>query len=301
MDLNQLNDHFGIPDVLHFDQHEGLTQAIVTAPAASATVYFQGAHLAHWQPSGEQPVLYMSQKSEMAPGKPIRGGVPIAFPWFATDSKADRFEGKPGPSHGFARIQDWALSFAALAGEDLHLTFTLAPTELSRQMGFDHFRLAFELILGRTLTMRLAVANDAETPLVFEEALHTYFAVADVREVTVTGLEPTGYIDKTDNFRFKPSANAPFTPTGFTDRVYPNTTATCAIHDKVGKRSITVEKKNSNTTVVFNPWRELPDLGPNEWEKMICVETVNAAPNTVTVAPRSTHVMEAHITVVNTK
>jgi glucose-6-phosphate 1-epimerase len=299
MDLKQLNDHFGIPDVLRFDQHEGLARAIVTAPAASATVYLQGAHITHWQPAGEQPVLYLSQKSDFAPGKPIRGGVPIAFPWFATDSKADRFEGKPGPSHGFARIQDWTLSFAALSGEDLHLTFTLGPNELSRQMGFDHFRLAFELILGRTLTMRLAVANDAQTPLVFEEALHTYFAVADVREVSVTGLEPTGYVDKTDNFRAKPAANAPFTPTGFTDRVYSNTTATCTIHDKAGKRAITIEKKNSHTTVVFNPWRELPDLGPDEWEKMICVETVNSGPNTVTLAPKSTHVMEAHITVSN--
>jgi glucose-6-phosphate 1-epimerase len=299
MDLKQLNDHFGIHDVLRFDQHEGLARAIVTAPAASATVYLQGAHITHWQPAGQQPVLYLSQKSDFASGKPIRGGVPIAFPWFATDSKADRFEGKPGPSHGFARIQDWTLSFAALSGEDLHLTFTLGPTELSRQMGFDHFRLAFELIIGRTLTMRLAVANDAQTPLIFEEALHTYFAVADVREVSVTGLEPTGYVDKTDNFRAKPAANAPFIPVAFTDRVYPNTTATCTIHDKAGKRDITIEKKNSHTTVVFNPWRELPDLGPNEWEKMICVETVNSAPNTVTLAPKSTHVMEAHIAVSN--
>jgi glucose-6-phosphate 1-epimerase len=201
MDLTQLNEHFAIPGVLHFDQHNGLARAVVTAPQASAAIYLQGAHLTHWQPTGQQPVLFLSRKSDFAPGKPIRGGVPIAFPWFATDSKADRYQGKPGPSHGFARIQEWTPSFAALAGDDLHLTFTLAPSELSRQMGFDRFRLAFELMIGRTLTMKLAVANDADTPLVFEEALHTYFAVVDVHETTVTGLEPTSYIDKTDNFR----------------------------------------------------------------------------------------------------
>lgn len=297
MDIKQLNDHLGIPGVLHFEQHNGLDCAVVTTPSASATIYLQGAHLAHWQPTGQQPVLFMSRKSDFAPGKPIRGGVPIAFPWFATDSKADRFEGKPGPSHGFARIQDWTPSFAALAGHDLHLTFTLGPSELSRQMGFDHFRVAFELLIGESLTMRLAVANDAKTPLVFEEALHTYFAVADVHEISVTGLEPTSYIDKTDNFRVKPAANAPLTFTGFTDRVYPNTTATCVIHDSLGKRNITVAKKNSNTTVVFNPWRELPDMGPDEWHEMVCVETVNAGANTVTLAPEASHAMEAHITV----
>lgn len=297
MDLKQLNDHFGIPGVLRFEEHGQLTRAVVTTPAASANIYLQGAHLTHWQPAGEQPVLFLSDKSDFLPGKPIRGGVPIAFPWFATDSKSDRFQGKPGPSHGFARIQDWTLSFAALSGDDLHLTFTLAPTELSRQMGFDHFRLAFELILGRSLTMRLAVANDAETPLVFEEALHTYFSVSDVRELSITGLEPTGFIDKTDNFRSKPAAHGPLVLTGFTDRVYPNTAATCAIHDKPAGRTITIEKQHSNTTVVFNPWKGLPDMGPDEWRKMVCVETVNAGANTVTLVPKSTHVMQAHISI----
>ncbi|HTH53468.1 MAG TPA: D-hexose-6-phosphate mutarotase [Edaphobacter sp.] len=296
MDLNQLNDHFGIPGVLHFDQHGELTCAQVTAPSASATVYLQGAHITHWQPAGQQPVLFLSQKSDFLPGKPIRGGVPIAFPWFATDSKNDRYQGKPGPSHGFARIQDWSLSFAALSGDSLHLAFTLGPTELSRQLGFDHFRLAFELIIGSSLTMRLAVANDAKTPLVFEEALHTYFSVGDARKISITGLEPTGYIDKTDNFRAKPAAHAPLVLTGFTDRVYPDTAATCAIHDTVEQRTITIEKQHSNTTVVFNPWKELPDMGPDEWQGMVCVETVNSATNTVTLAPQSTHIMQSHIT-----
>ena len=129
MDLTQLNEHFAIPGVLHFDEHNGLARAVVTAPQASATIYLHGAHLTHWQPTGQQPVLFLSRKSDFAPGKPIRGGVPIAFPWFATDLKTDRYQGKPGPSHGFARIQEWTPSFAALAGDDLHLTFTLGPTE----------------------------------------------------------------------------------------------------------------------------------------------------------------------------
>ena len=300
MNLQQLNDHFGISGVLRFEEHSGLIRAVATTPAASATIYLQGAHLTHWQPAGQQPVLFLSRKSDFAQGKPIRGGVPIAFPWFAADSKKDRFQGKPGPSHGFARIQEWTPSFAALAGDDLHLAFTLGPSELSREMGFDRFRLAFELTIGRTLTMKLAVANDAETPLVFEEALHTYFSVVDVHEISITGLESTSYIDKTDNFRVKPAAQAPLKLTGFTDRVYPNTTATCAIHDPLGKRTITIEKQNSKTTVVFNPWKELPDMGPDEWHEMVCVETVNAGSNTITLAPKAAHIMQAHISVAGT-
>jgi glucose-6-phosphate 1-epimerase len=298
MDLARLNEHFALPGILAFHQKpSGLIYADVTTPQAKATVYLQGAHITAWQPAGQQPVLFLSRRTDLAPGKAIRGGVPIAFPWFATDTNATRFQGKPGPSHGFARIQDWALAFAALSGDDLHLTFTLGPTQMSRDLGFDHFALAYQLTIGRSLTMQLTVANRATTPLVFEEALHTYYHVIDVHEATVTGLEPTPFIDKTDNMREKPAANAPLTFTGATDRVYENTVATCVIHDPLAKRNIIVAKTNSDTTVVFNPWKEMPDLGPDEWHEMLCVETVNAAANAITLAPNGTHTMQAHITV----
>ena len=301
MDIKQLTDHFAIPGVLHFDEHHGLIRVNVTTTAAAATIYLQGAHLTHWQPAGQQDVLYLSKKSDFEPGKPIRGGVPLAFPWFAADSKQDRLHGKPGPMHGFARIQDWTLSFAAQSGDDLHLTFTLGPNALSREMGFDHFRVAFELTIGRSLTMKLAVANDTGTPMVFEEAMHTYFHVADVRQISITGLEPTSYIDKTDNFKVKPATHAAFTPTQFTDRIYNNTAATCVIHDPEGKRTISIEKQNSDTTVVFNPWKAMPDLGEDEWPSFVCVETVNAGVNAVTLEPGKTHVMTSHITITDIK
>ena len=81
MDVAQLTEHFALPGVLAFHQTPGgLVYAAVTTPHASATVYLQGAHLTHWQPAGHQPVLFLSRRSELAPGRPIRGGVPIAFP-----------------------------------------------------------------------------------------------------------------------------------------------------------------------------------------------------------------------------
>jgi glucose-6-phosphate 1-epimerase len=298
--LSELNTHFGLAGVLAFHQTPtGLIYADITAPAASARVYLQGAHLAAWQPKSQQPVIFMSRESDFEPGKPIRGGVPLAFPWFATDSKQDRVDGKPGPSHGFARIQDWTVAFAALAGDELHMTLTLGPTAMSHSMGFDKFRVVFELTIGRSLTMKMTVANDDAKTMVFEEAFHTYFHVIDVHEVSVTGLEPTSFIDKTDNFKVKPALHAPLRFTGFTDRIYGSTTATCVIHDELAKRKITIEKTNSNTTVVFNPWKELLDMGPDEWHEMLCVETVNAGVNSVTLEPGKTHAMTAHITVEN--
>jgi glucose-6-phosphate 1-epimerase len=295
-DIVQLNEHFAIPGVFAFHATpSGLVFAVITTPHAEATVYLQGAHLAHWQPAGQQPVLFLSRKSDLVPGKAIRGGVPIAFPWFAA-----RHDGKTGPSHGFARIQDWTLAFAALAGDDLHLTFTLGPTELSRSLGYDHFRLVYQLTIGRTLTMQFTVANDANAPLVFEEALHTYYSIADIREASVTGLEGTSYLDKMEDMRETVQYGA-IAITGPTDRVYLNTAATCVLHDAAARRRISVAKTNSNTTVVWNPWEsgvlKLADMEPSEWHEFLAIETVNAAANEVTLAPGATHTMQAHISV----
>jgi glucose-6-phosphate 1-epimerase len=300
MDIAQLNEHFAVAGVLAFRATpSGLVYADISTPNAKATVYLQGAHLAHWQPVGQQSVLFLSRKSDFAPGKAIRGGVPIAFPWFAA-----RHDGKTGPSHGFARIQDWTLAFAAMAGDDLHLTFTLGPTELSRGLGYDHFHLAYELTIGRTLTMRLSVANEADTPLVFEEALHTYYSIADIHEANVTGLEGTTYLDKMEDMRETVQHGA-VAITGPTDRVYLNTAATCALRDAGGRRRITVAKTNSNTTVIWNPWEsgalKLSDLDPSEWHEFLAIETVNAAANAVTLAPGATHTMQAHISVEGTE
>jgi glucose-6-phosphate 1-epimerase len=281
----------GWPGVLVFEQHGELTRALMTTPAATATVYLQGAHLAEWQPAGTEPVLFMSANSAVKKGKAIRGGVPVIFPWFG-----DRHDGKPGPAHGFARSEDWEFAFAALAGDDLHLTLTLGPNEISRGLGFDDFKVAYEIVIGRKLTMRLTVANAGAAPLVFEEALHSYFAVGDVRETAVTGLHHVQYLDKRDAGALKTQVDDPLVLTRDTDRVYLDTASTCVIEDKAGKRQIVVAKENSNTTIVWNPWTEMTakmaDMEPDGWHSMICIESANAGDGAVTLAPGAAHTMQ---------
>ncbi len=294
-DIASLQRQFAKADFLRFDEQNGLVRALVTTPQATAMIYLQGSHLTAWQPVGQQPVIFVSRKSEYAPGKPIRGGIPIAFPWFANDSKRDRIDGHPGPSHGFARLQDWTLSSATRSGEGVVLAFELGSTGMSRSMGFDLFRLRLTFTIGRTLTLAMTVTNQDSKPLVFEEAFHSYYYVTDIHEVSVDGLEDRSYIDKTDDFKVKPAAGAPIRFSGMVDRVYENSTGRCVIHDGTVGRRIVVEKAGSNTTVVWNPWKELPDLGPWEWHEMVAVETVNAASNAVTLAPSASQTMTVTI------
>jgi glucose-6-phosphate 1-epimerase len=299
--VSTLNDQFGLPGILRFEEHGALTRAQVTLPTCDATVYLQGAHLTHWQPAGQAPVLFLSERSEFTSGKAIRGGVPICFPWFG-----GRSDGGPGPSHGFARIQPWELAFAALLpdsgeGDRLHLTFVLGPTALSRSLGYDDFRVACEIVLGRTLTLRLTVANFGNGPLRFEEALHTYFSIGDVRQTSIAGLESAIYLDKRDDGASKTAPAGPLELTGWTDRVFPANPSATTIHDPGNQRLFHIGKQHSATTVVWNPWADgaatLSDLSPEEWPRFVAVETANTGSDAITLAPSATHTMTAMISV----
>ena len=300
MDLQTLSDNFAIPGVLAFSQNEqGLLRANITTPACTAELYLQGAHLTQWQPAGQQPVLFLSERSFFTPGKAIRGGIPIIFPWFGARTATPDNPRTDGPSHGFARTAEWTLAFAALAGDDLHLTHTLGPSDASRSLGYDQFALVYEITLGAELHLQLTVNNQGSKPLHFEEALHTYFSIGDAQQVSIIGLSDTEYLDKTDHFKKKHQTDPLLKLTGETDRPYLSTTVPVNIDDPVLKRRITVDKANSQTTVVWNPWSTLtatlPDMSPDCWLTMVCVETANVGPNANTLASGEHHTMEAHL------
>jgi glucose-6-phosphate 1-epimerase len=298
MDTRELNRKFGITDALRFDEGAGgLTRAVVSTPQAEAEVYLHGAHVTSWTPAGQKPVLFVSSRSQFAPGKPIRGGVPIAFPWFGP-----RGDGKPGPMHGFARILDWSVERTALRGDGaLEIAFSLTPNDTTRSFGFDAFHLEFRVAFGAAFEMELETRNEASGPLTFEDALHTYFAVADIHQVEVAGLAGTTYIGKGDGaHRLQQTGNI-IRFAEETNQLHLNTAATCTISDPVGQRRIVVAKSGSAGTVVWNPWVEraasFPDMAPEDWREMVCVETVNASDNAVTLPAGASHTTGATIRV----
>jgi glucose-6-phosphate 1-epimerase len=300
MTLQDLTDSFAIPGILAFSQNEnGLLRASITTSTCTAEIYLQGAHLTQWQPTGQKPVLFLSDRSAFTPGKAIRGGVPIIFPWFGARTATPESQRTDGPSHGFARTSEWTLAFAAVAGDDLHLTLTLAPDDSTRALGYDHFQLAYQLTLGTELRLQLVVANQSEVPLHFEEALHSYFAVGDAQQISLIGLSDTQFLDKTDDLKSKHQSDPLLKLTGETDRLYLNTVNTINLNDPTLNRRITIGKSNSRTTVIWNPWSELtarlPDMSPDGWLTMTCIETVNASTDAINLAPGQQHIMEAHI------
>ena len=274
----------------------GLTKVVVATDLATAEVYLHGAHVTHYQPAGQGPVLFLSRQSLFAAGKAIRGGVPICFPWFGP------LENRPkAPAHGFARTSLWALAAATRDGGGVvTLRFELSRGEDPASDWPHAFRAEYAVTVGPELTMALTIHHVGGEPFLYEAALHTYLSVGDVRQASVTGLENTPYLDKAAG-REEPGVDAPVRFTGETDRVYQETTAACTADDPAGHRTIRVEKSGSASTVVWNPWvakaKAMSDFGDGEWPGMLCIETANVRGSAVTLGPGGSHTMTAVVRV----
>ena len=286
-----------LPPSVRIDEGPGgLPRVSIQGAQGVAEVYFQGAHVTAWHPAAaREPVLWRSRKSVFEPGKPIRGGVPICFPWFGPHPS-----GASSPAHGFARLRQWRLVDAREdAAGTVELAMELAGEGVS-PLWPHRFRVIHRITMGPILRMNLEVHNDGPDAFTFEEALHTYFSVGDVRGVTLAGLEDSEYLDKVAGGGGRRQGTGPIRFTGETDRIYLDTRAACVIHDPAGRRQISVSKTNSDSTVVWNPWidksRAMPDFGDDEWPEMLCVETCNVNVHARTLPPGGSHTMTAVIT-----
>ena len=285
-----LNTRFAIPGLCFEQGNGGLVRAVIHTRVAQGEIYLQGAHLTSWTPVGHEPVLWMSLASHFEKGKPIRGGVPICFPWFGPNAKDSS-----APAHGYARLLEWQIA-STHANDD-------GVIELNLQTTIDSFALNYRVQFGQALRMALTtqLLPHATSSASFEDALHTYLSISDVHSVSISGLESALYIDKVDGAKTKPAATNAIQFTGETDRVYLDTIADCKLRDSKRKRTIRVAKSGSRSTVIWNPWidksKRMADFGDDEWPLMVCIETANVAENRITLTPGESHTTTAVVSV----
>lgn len=290
-DIHNLNQQFGIPGILGFIEGEGgLPVAHVATPFAEAEISLQGAHLLTWTPKGEPPVVWLSPQAKFVPGKSVRGGIPVCWPWFGAHPAEASY-----PAHGFARTQMWEVIAASHdEASGARLVFELKLNDMARMQWPHPFHLRLVMTIGRELAMELTTRNTGNSAFTIGEALHTYFHVGDLNAVRVTGLDNTDYLDKVRDFnRFR--QDGAIQVNAEIDRVYVDTTAECVIHDAHLGRRIHVGKSGSLTTVVWNPWVEkcaqMGDMGEEGYRRMICVESANAHDNVLTLQPGESHTL----------
>lgn len=255
----------------------GLPMVQIQTPWSAAEIYLHGASVTHFQLHGESPLLFLSEQSRFEAGAPIRGGIPIIFPWFGKP------EGRAG-QHGFARIRPWELVAVRKQPDGsvmAHLSLPASAELLS--IPLDYY-----VTIGKTLTAELVVTNYSDRVFTCENCLHTYFTVGDIHQTSVVGLQGVEYLDSLEGRTRKQEMSDAIRFAGEVDRIYINSPHAVQIHDAALRRIICVTKEGSASTVVWNPWvakaKAMADFGDDEYQRMVCVESGNVAGNALTLA-----------------
>jgi len=270
--------------VSFLDGQNELPAIEVTTAWSTAEIYLHGAHVTRFTKKDEPPLLFMSQFSRFEKGQPIRGGVPVIFPWFGQREGMGQ--------HGFARVKDWEFKeFAPAPDGSVSMRFRLP--DCPEASAFPPFTTDYLVTVNRTLRLELIVTNQSpDEELAFENCLHTYFEVGDATAISIAGLKGASYLDKTANFAQKTETADAIRIGSEVDRSYLNTSGVVEILDPVLGRKIRVEKSGSLSTVVWNPWiakaQQMPDFGNEEYLRMVCVESGNVAANSLKLPPGQT-------------
>lgn len=279
------------------EQHGELSCWRISSAHAELLVAQQGAQILSYQRVGQPPLLWLSDQAIFRQGKSVRAGVPVCWPWFGNLQRNPQavqamYHGEQAPAHGLARARDWQLLGIEETGTTLRIEFEL-PEAQGELPGWPHdVELKLVVELGEELTLNLTSRNMGNTPVTISQALHSYFAVSDVRQTRVEGVEGLSYIETLADWEQRQQQGA-LEFAGETDRIYLGTPPTLSIVDPHWKRRITLTSSGSRSAVIWNPWteraRELPDMADDGWQRMLCIETANVWDDLVELKPGASH------------
>lgn len=249
-------------------------------PRFSATLFLQGAHLAHYAPAGAPNWLWLSPEARFEPGRAIRGGIPVCWPWFGDPGRNPpevRKRVSTTTAHGFARTALWQLESVEESAHQVVITLSLDCKDDFRELwdGQARARISFRFS-AIDCQVALATTNTGNDPLAYTQALHTYLPTADISRTRISGLEGATYLDTLNDWRPRVQ-EGPVEFPGETDRIY-ESGAPLTIATPAGAMLLTAS--GSDSTVVWNPGpdkaRRLSDFPDAAWKEMLCVETANA-------------------------
>ncbi len=249
-------------------------------PRFSARLFLQGAHLSHFAPSGEPDWLWLSPEARFEPGRAIRGGVPICWPWFGDPGRNPpevRRRVATTMAHGFARTALWRLEEVQESAQQVEISLSLDVNGDFAELWDGQARALASFRFSETgCQLALTTTNTGSEPLAYSQALHSYFPTPDISASRIHGLEGATYLDTLDDWRPKAQQGA-VQFDGETDRIY-ESGAAMTIATPAGSRRLTAA--GSDSTVVWNPGpdkaRRLSDFPDSAWREMLCVETANA-------------------------
>jgi len=244
----------------------------------------QGAHIFDFQVHGKEPLLFLSETARFKKGVPIRGGIPICWPWFGPHET-----NKNLPNHGFARIMPWThTKTECINSGRTEISLALNSSTETLKLWPYAFELSLEIVMSDVLEVSLITHNVGTTTFELTQALHTYLKIDDVLHTSVNGLDATKYYNKVnDTYNNTQEGELHFSEE--VDRVYCEVKKPLLI--KGEKDSFCVETKGSSTVVIWNPGKELvqkmPDL--SSYKQMLCIESSNTLADKVLLQAGQRH------------
>jgi glucose-6-phosphate 1-epimerase len=249
----------------------GMSTVLLSHPSgSSADIYLNGGQVTSWIPAGGKEVLFMGKTAAFAPGDPIRGGIPVVFPQFANTG--------PLPQHGFARKSEWrVVDDRESQEESSSVRLELTDDHRTRELWPYHFRAELAVTIDdKSLEVQLTATNIGDELFSFTAALHTYLAVADIRESAIRGFSGKWYLDKTQGGIETKDEAKKLVISDETDRVYLKSPKKVEVEDRGNDRRIEVSATGFKDAVVWNPWAEkvtgFIGLGTEDYLRMVCVE-----------------------------
>ena len=250
-------------------------------PVFSATVFLQGAHLTHFAVNDDTNWLWLSDTARFEPGRAIRGGIPVCWPWFGDPARNPpeiRKRVHTPSAHGFARTALWRLEDVRESAHEVEISLSLnANEDFADQWDGHALALITFSFSVRGCQIALTTTNLSKHPLALSQALHTYLPTPDISRTRLLGLGHSQYMDTLKDWDYF-EQEGPVYFDGETDRIYESAEPLTLV-TPAGKRKLT--SVGSDSTVVWNPGPEkalrLSDFPGTGWQKMVCVETANAA------------------------
>ncbi|XP_021757607.1 putative glucose-6-phosphate 1-epimerase [Chenopodium quinoa] len=265
------------PSYEEIKDKNGITQIILrNLRGDTVRISLYGGQVLSWKNEQGDELLFMSSKATFKPPNAVRGGIPICFPQFGSRGLLEQ--------HGFARNRMWVIDDQPPSPRTnkskgyATVNLLLKPSDEDLKVWPNKFEIRVRVTLSEdgNLVLRSRVKNANGKPLSFNIAFRTYFAISDISEVRVEGLETLDYLDcLQDRQRFTEQGDA-LTFESEVDRIYLSSSDVVALFDHGSKRTFQIRKQGLPDVAVWNPWEKkakaLTDLGDDEYKKMLCVD-----------------------------
>jgi len=265
----------------------GLPRLTLECGEVFAELYLNGAHLTAFENRARGLSMFFVEPGALLPGRAIKGGVPLVFPWFGPHTAEKGF-----PRHGFARNLSWAVAGETRSGEARGIALELVDNDCTKVLWPFAFQARLEVrVESLAVEMRLITINTGKAPFTCENALHAYFAVGDVRAIAVEGVAGGEYINRAGQAERLRQEGAVRFEGQLVDRVFVNAAQDCVIRE-AGRPAIRIAKSGSRETVVWNPGapKDKPGAAPPPF---VCVEPANCIAHAVARAPGEEHILSA--------